>query len=56
MERISSTSTTLQSIAPNPIEDLEVEVTPAVVVSVEGREIIYLGIHGGIPPWIWESL
>jgi hypothetical protein len=56
MERTSSTSTTLQSTAPDSTTELGVQVAPALVVRVDGIEIVYWGGHNGIPPWVWESV
>jgi len=52
MEQIISAT---QTIA-DPSGDLDVQLTPAIVVQCDGVEVIYFGGHGGIPPWIWESL
>jgi len=56
MERTFSSTSTLQSTVPDSTTELGVEVHSAVVIHADGVEVVYLGTHGGIPPWIWEGL
>jgi hypothetical protein len=56
MEQNSISTTALQSTVPDSTTELGVQVAPALVVRVDGVEIIYWGGHNGIPPWVWESV